>query len=117
MTGCSVTTGFFVLGRCGQAAAASCARCSRAICTAHTLHGSFCPECAVAQNYAGQDPHDPSWVGLFRRSYYERSSRSYNDRDWYTRFDAFDRGAFDPGRSHLHGGDWETDDDVSFVDS
>ncbi|HEY8481093.1 MAG TPA: hypothetical protein VIL71_14805 [Spirillospora sp.] len=115
MNRCRVTTGFFVLGHCGRPATATCARCSRAICTEHTWQGPFCPECAVAQNYAGRDAHDPAWVGLFRRSYYERTSRTYNDPNWYATFDAFDRGAFNPGRRHSGG--WEADDDAGFVDS
>ncbi|XRQ05614.1 hypothetical protein ACN3XK_55080 [Actinomadura welshii] len=117
MTRCTVTTGFFVLGRCGQAAAASCLRCSRAVCAAHAGQGGLCPECAAAQGYGAQDPHDPSWVGGYRRAYYERTSRTYRDPNWYAMFDQYDRGAFNPGDDWSHGGDWGPDDDTGFVDS
>lgn len=117
VTGCSVTTGFFVLGRCGQPAAGSCPRCSRVVCAAHASAGGLCPECAAAQGYGGSDPHDPTWTSGYRRHYYQRTSRTYNDPVWYSNFDEYDRGAFNPGDDRMHGGDWEADDDAGFVDS
>ncbi|MFG2085084.1 hypothetical protein [Spirillospora sp. NPDC048824] len=120
MTRCSVTTGFFVLGRCGQVAAASCAQCRRAVCAAHAAYaaqGALCPECAAAQGYGTPDPHHPSWAGGYRRHYYRRSSQVYSDVHWYSSFDAFDRGAFNPGDDYSQGGDWGADDDTGFVDS
>ncbi|WP_233526030.1 hypothetical protein [Actinomadura spongiicola] len=117
VTRCHVTTGFFVLGRCGQAAAASCARCVRPVCAAHAGPGGLCPECAAAQGYGTHDPHEPSWTAGYRRHYYQSSSHAYADATWYASFDEYDRGAFDPGDDYAHGGDWGPDDDTGFVDS
>ncbi|MGP4021821.1 hypothetical protein [Actinomadura sp. 3N407] len=117
MTRCTVTTGFFVLGHCGQAAVASCPQCGRAVCGAHAAPGGLCPECAAAQGYRTDDPHDPSWTRGYRRHYYQRSSQTYRDSYWYSSFDEYDRGAFNPGGEYSHGGDWGTDDDTGFVDS
>ncbi|TDE19734.1 hypothetical protein [Actinomadura sp. 6K520] len=117
MTPCSVTTGFFVLGRCGQAAVASCPGCGRAVCGAHAGPGGLCPECGAAQGYGTPDPHHPAWTGGYRRHYYQRSSHLYNDAMWYSTFNEYDRGAFNPGDDWSHGGDWGPDDDTGFVDS
>jgi hypothetical protein len=117
VTRCGVTTGFFVLGRCGQAAVASCPQCRRAVCAAHAAQGGLCPECAAAQGYGTQDPHHPAWAGGYRRRYYRSSSEAYNDVYWYSAFDEYDRGAFNPGDDFSYGGDWGPDDDTGFVDS
>jgi len=117
VTRCTVTTGFFVLGRCGQAAVASCPHCERPVCAAHAAPGGMCPECAAARGYGTQDPHDPAWAGGYRRRYYQRSSQYYNDTFWYSSFDEYDRGAFNPGDDYSYGGDWGPDDDTGFVDS
>lgn len=117
MTRCTVTTGFFVLGRCGQAAVASCPQCRRPVCAAHAAQGGLCPECAAAQGYGTRDPHHPSWTGGYRRHYYRHSSQVYSDVHWYSSFDEYDRGAFNPGDDYSSGGDWGPDDDTGFVDS
>lgn len=117
MTRCTVTTGFFVLGRCGQAAVVTCPHCARPVCAAHAAPGGACPECAAARGYRTQDPHDPTWVGNRRREYYHRSSQTYQDTYWYSSFDEYDRGAFNPGDDYSYGGDWGPDDDTGFVDS
>lgn len=117
VTRCSVTTGFFVLGRCGEAAVTACPQCARPACAAHAGPDGLCPSCAAARRYGRRDPHDPSWTVIYRRSYYERSSRDYRDPLWYTTFDEYDRGAFNPGDDWAHGGDWDHDDDAGFVDS
>ncbi|TDB91641.1 hypothetical protein [Actinomadura sp. 7K534] len=117
MTPCSVTTGFFVLGRCGQAAVVSCPGCGRPVCGAHAAANGLCPECGAAQGYGTHDPHHPAWTGGYRRHYYQRSSQLYNDALWYTTFNEYDRGAFNPGDDWSHGGDWGPDDDTGFVDS
>ncbi|MFI0483972.1 hypothetical protein [Actinomadura sp. 9N215] len=117
MNRCTVTTGFFVLGRCGQQAVASCPQCARPVCAAHAGPGGLCSECAAAQGYGTPDPHHPSWTGGFRRRYYQSSSRAYNDTYWYSSFDEYDRGAFNPGDDYSHGGDWDGDDGTGFVDS
>ncbi|WP_433476887.1 hypothetical protein ACQPZP_07415 [Spirillospora sp. CA-142024] len=117
MTRCTVTTGFFVLGRCGQTAVAACPQCARPVCAVHAGPGGLCPECAMAQGYRPHDPHDPSWTGWYRRHYYQTSSRTYSDTYWYSSFDQYDRGAFNPGDDYSSGGDWGPDDDTGFVDS
>ncbi|MFD0691806.1 hypothetical protein [Actinomadura fibrosa] len=113
---CTVTTGFFVLGRCGRAAVAACGQCGRPVCAEHAT-GALCPECALAQGYAPQDPHDPAWVRGYRRRHYERSSQTYNDAYWYSSFDEYDRGAFNPGDEYSYGGGDFDDDGMDFVDS
>ena len=117
MTRCNVTTGFFVLGRCGQEAVASCGQCGRPICAQHAGQHGVCPECMAAQGYATQDPHDPSWAGGKRRGFYQNSSHAYSDTYWYSSFDHYDRGAFNPGDDYSQGGDFGSDDDTGFVDS
>lgn len=117
VTRCTVTTGFFVLGRCGQAAVASCPHCARPVCAAHAAPGGMCPECAMARGYGTQDPHHPAWTGGYRRHYYHRSSQTYSDTYWYSSFDEYDRGAFNPGDDYSYGGDWGPDGDTGFVDS
>ncbi|SNR48036.1 hypothetical protein SAMN06265355_10392 [Actinomadura mexicana] len=114
---CTVTTGFFVLGRCGRSAVATCPQCGRPVCGAHAGPNALCPECAAAQGYRTQDPHHPGWTHGYRREYYQGSSQTYNDGYWYSSFDEYDRGAFNPGDDYSHGGDWEPDDDTGFVDS
>lgn len=113
VTRCAVTTGFFVLGRCGRAAAASCPRCGRPVCGDHAGPDGLCPECAAAQGYGTQDPHHPSWAGGYRRHYYRHSSQAYGDTSWYSSFDQYDRGAFNPGDDYSAGG-WGPDDDAGF---
>ena len=119
MTPCIVTTGFFVLGRCGRAAVTSCPQCRRPVCGQHAAPQSgHCPECMAAQGYGSQNPYDPSWTGGYRRRFYQRSSQSYNDAYWYSSFDEFDRGAFNPGDDYSYGeGDFGPDDGTGFVDS
>jgi hypothetical protein len=118
VTRCTVTTGFFILGRCGQAAVASCPACGRPVCGAHAGPNGVCPECAAAQGYGTQDPHQPSWAESYRRRYYHDSSQTYADTSWYSSFNEYDRGAFNPGDDYSHGGgDWGADDDTGFVDS
>ncbi|TDC83162.1 hypothetical protein [Actinomadura sp. 7K507] len=117
MNRCSVTTGFFVLGRCGQAAVAACPQCGQAVCAEHAGPDGLCPGCRTARGYETQDPHDPAWTAGYRRRYYRSSSREYNDAAWYSSFDEYDRGAFNPGDQYSHGGDWGADEDMGFVDS
>ena len=117
MNRCAMTTGFFVLGRCGQPAVAACPQCGRAVCAGHAGQGGICPGCAAAQGYGTQDPHHPSWTDGYRRLYYRSSSREYHDTSWYASFDEYDRGAFNPGDQYSYGGDWGPDDDTGFVDS
>lgn len=74
---CSVTTGFFVLESCPNAAAHQCPRCGRPICPAHTHYppgGYFagpCPECYASDlRHLGDPRNDPSWTETFRRLFY-----------------------------------------------
>lgn len=117
VTRCTVTTGFFVLGRCGRQAVAACGQCGRPVCAEHAAATGVCPECLAAQGYGAHDPHDPSWARGRRRHYYQSSGHAYQDAAWYSSFDQYDRGAFNPGDDYSHGGDWGTDDDTGFVDS
>ncbi|WP_433333192.1 hypothetical protein [Spirillospora sp. CA-294931] len=117
-TPCTVTTGFFVLGRCGRAAVQQCPQCGRAICGTHVGSHGLCPECVVAAGYGSHDPHAPGWVSGYRRWFYQRSSQSYNDTIWYSSFDSYDRGTFNPGDDYYSsGGDDFGGDDSGFVDS
>lgn len=114
MTPCLVSTGFFVLGRCGRPAVAGCGRCGRPVCDQHVGAG-LCPECAAAQGYG--TPYDPYWATGYRSSYYHASSTSYSDPTWYGTFDDYDRGAFDPGAQDDFGeGDFDYGGE-DFVDS
>jgi hypothetical protein len=114
VTPCMVSTGFFVLGRCGRAPVAACGRCGRPICDRHVGPGGVCPECAAAQGYSS--PYDPLWTSGFRRHHYYSSSTTYSDPGWYGSFDDYDRGAFDP-EDQGDFGDFGDGDDRDFVDS
>ncbi|WP_018655992.1 hypothetical protein [Actinomadura flavalba] len=116
MTPCGVTTGFFVLGHCGQPAVAGCPGCGQPVCGAHVSAQGFCPECVARQGYRTDDPYDPAWVHQRRRSYYQSSSRTYSDALWYSSFDSYDRGGFNPGDDWAAGGDFGDEGDA-FVDS
>lgn len=94
MNPCAVTTGFFVLGRCGRRSVAAC-RCGRPMCAEHAGPQGLCPECEGAQNYG--DPYHPGWAQGFRRLFYRQSSQRYGDTGWYDGFDTYDRGSFDVG--------------------
>lgn len=108
MTRCQVTTGFFVLRRCGQPTAAWCGGCRRPICAAHTTGTGLCPECAASHDY-GNDPHSAGWLPRYRRHYYDRSSRKYHDTTWYSSFSASDRRAFDNQPHDAYGDDHDDD--------
>jgi hypothetical protein len=106
---CAVTTGFFLLGRCGRPSVTVC-RCGRPVCAEHVDPQGLCPECATAQAYA--DPFHPGWARGYRRRYYEQSSGQYSDPLWYSHFDSYDRGQFDADDGFDIGGD--TGDDGGF---
>jgi hypothetical protein len=114
---CMVSTGFFVLGRCGRASAGACARCGRPVCDRHAAAGGLCPECATAEGYGS--PYDAGWVSGYRSRHYHSSSSTYSDPTWYGTFDDYDRGAFDPGDQGDFGGsgDFDDGDRDDFVDS
>lgn len=118
MNPCAVTTGFFVLGRCGRPSVTVC-RCGRSVCARHVDPQGQCPECAAAQAYA--DPFHPGWARGYRRRYYQQSSGMYNDAVWYSRFDSYDRGQFDAGDGVDVGGydgdGFDGDDGNDWVDS
>ncbi|MEU0564926.1 hypothetical protein ABZ297_05965 [Nonomuraea sp. NPDC005983] len=116
MTPCLVSTGFFVLGRCGRPSVAGCAGCGRPICDRHVAPGGLCPECATAQGYGS--PYDPFWTSGFRAHHYHSSASTYSDPTWYATFDDYDRGAFDPDDQGDFGeSDFGDGDDRDFVDS
>jgi hypothetical protein len=112
-----VTTGFFVLGRCGRPSASWCPQCRRPLCGHHQGPNGLCPECAAAQGYEAQDPHDPRWAQSYRRRHYQRTSQTYSDPGYYSSFDSYDRGAFEPGNDYSSGGDYDYGDDSGLVDS
>jgi hypothetical protein len=114
---CMVTTGFFVLGRCGRSSVSACPQCRRSLCGEHLGPNGLCPECAAAYGYGAHDPHDPRWAQSYRRTYYHRSSQSYSDPLMYSSFDSYDRGAFEPGNDYSSDDDDYGDDDSGTVDS
>ncbi|MFI0351723.1 hypothetical protein [Actinomadura sp. 9N407] len=120
MTPCTVTTGFFVLRRCGSASVSWCPQCRRPLCGEHQGPNGLCPECAAAYGYGSPDPHHPGWAWGYRRHFYQRSSQAYSDATWYSTFDSYDRGAFEPGNDWSTGGDAGGegyDNDDGLVDS
>lgn len=105
MNPCTVTTGFFVLGRCGNPSVTACGQCGRPVCARHAGPSGLCPECANQQGFA-DDPYQPGWARGYRRRFYQHSSRMYSDAYWYSTFDSYDRGAFDDGFDVVdYGGD------------
>lgn len=114
MNTCTVTTGFFVLGRCGRPAVMTCG-CQRLVCAEHVTFGNMCPECATAQGYPADDPYNPVWTSGYRRAYYRRSAHQYHDTTWYASFDHHDRGGFDPG--YASNPDFADDGGSGWVDS
>jgi hypothetical protein len=115
MIACVVTTGFFVLGRCNRPAVTGCGGCGRPICAHHVAPDGLCVECAAARGYPATDPYPPAWTRGYRRTYYEYSAREYRDTLWYSRFDDYDRGAFDP--DDAYDPDFGVSDGSDFVDS
>lgn len=115
VTPCMVTTGFFVLGRCGRPAVAPCGRCGRPFCDRHAAPGGLCPECAAAQGYGS--PYDPLWTVGYRGHHAHSSTPHYAGPGYYTDFDDFDRGAFDPEDQGDFGDVQFDDGDRDFVDS
>ncbi|WP_103939709.1 hypothetical protein [Thermomonospora echinospora] len=115
MNRCTVTSGFFVLGHCGRTAVAPCAQCGRPTCQEHYGPDGLCAECRAAASPT-RSPYDEQWVRGYRRGYYSRSSQTYGDATWYSGFDEYDRGAFNPGQGHYLG-DYDHDGDDGFVDS
>lgn len=94
MTPCTVTTGFFTLGKCGVMAVAGCPSCGRALCANHVTEGGLCPECAAGRSQVG---HPAAAAAYRRRAHRHRTSQEYSDAGWYTGFDSYDRAAFAPG--------------------
>lgn len=112
MTPCTVTTGFFVLRRCGRPAVAGCPACGRPICAAHVADGGMCPDCAAQRGHFG---HPQASSSHHRRGFYSHSSQDFGDANMFAMLNAFDREPFDPG----NGGetDYDADGDDSLVDS
>lgn len=111
MTGCAVTTGFFVLARCGTPAVAGCAQCRRPLCAAHVTDQGLCPECAAAYGHG----HPAAAVASHRRSFRSRLARVYSDRYWYDQLDDFDRAPFAPGAAGNQ--EYPDGDESGLVDS
>lgn len=112
---CTVTTGFFVLRRCGRPAVAACPACGRPICANHVAEAGLCPDCAAARGFFG---HRQAASSRHRRAFFTQTGTDFGDVAMFTRFDNFDRAPFDPG----NGGETEYDadggdGDDSLVDS
>jgi uncharacterized OB-fold protein len=116
MTGCTVTTGFFVLGRCGKVVVTVCAACSRPLCAGHVNVGNRCPECAAGNDYGAVESSGQAWLFRWRRHYYQRGSQQYQDPHWYASFDSYDRAPFRPG-ANRDGGDFDDGDERDYLDS
>jgi hypothetical protein len=114
MIGCAVTTGFFVLRRCGAPAVSACALCRRPLCGAHVADAGLCPECAAARGYHG---HPAAAAAHHRRSFYSRGSHDYGDAAFYQTLDAYDRAPFDPGAAGETDYDADSGASDSLVDS
>ncbi|GAA4604683.1 hypothetical protein BJY16_005102 [Actinoplanes octamycinicus] len=112
MTPCTVTTGFFTLGKCGVMAVAGCPACQRPLCAGHITESGLCPECAAARNQVG---HPAAAAAYRRRMHRHRTAGEYQDAGWYAGFDAYDRSAFDPGAGAQQ--DYLDDGDDALVDS
>jgi hypothetical protein len=115
MSVCTVTTGFFVLRRCGRPAVAACPACGRPLCTNHVADAGLCPECAAQRGYLR---HPQAAWSHHRRGFFTASSHDFGDMGMFTALDEFDRAPFDPGA----GGETEydadgSDDDDELVDS
>jgi hypothetical protein len=118
VTPCFVTTGFFVLGRCGRQAVMPCANCGREVCETHIDGNGLCPECAAGSDYENGDSGDSyssSWTEDYRREYYEDSGNEYQDQGWYSSFNEYDRTPFDPNAAGDP--DYGPDDEHDYVDS
>lgn len=118
MSPCTVTAGFFMLRHCGRPGVDMCRQCGRSLCAEHAGPSGLCPECFSTQSYQRWDPYQPTWTRGYRRQYYDRSARVYNDSTWYSEFDSYDRAAFAPGNDYSSGGDhWDDGDGPDLVDS
>jgi hypothetical protein len=115
MTVCTVTTGFFVLRRCGRPVVAGCPACGRPLCVNHVADGGLCPECAAARGHLG---HPNAASSHHRRGFFTTSAHDFGDVTMFSMLDRFDRAPFDPGNGG--GTDYDADggdDDDRLVDS
>jgi hypothetical protein len=113
MTPCGVTTGFFVLRRCGNPAVTGCAQCRRPLCQTHVADGGLCPECAAARGFR---THPAAGAAYHRRTFYGHTSHIYHDSSFYNSLDYYDRAPFDPdAAANAEYGSGEDSDDL--VDS
>jgi hypothetical protein len=114
MTICTVTTGFFVLRRCGRPPVAGCPACGRPICATHVADAGLCPECAARRGFLG-NPHASS--SHHRRGFYQHSSQEFGDANIFAMLNAFDRAPFDPDAGDETDYDADGGGDDSLVDS
>jgi hypothetical protein len=110
---CTVTTGFFVLRRCGRPPVATCPACGRPLCMNHIADAGLCPECAATQGYLG---HPQASSSHHRRGFFMSSAQDFSDASLFNMFNMFDRAPFDPGAGGHTEYDDDSDDD-SLVDS
>ena len=114
MTVCTVTTGFFVLRRCGRPVVAGCPACGRPLCVNHLADGGLCPECAAQR---GHLRHPQAASSHHRRGFFSHSSHDFGDMTMFTIFDAFDRAPFEPDAGGETDYDADGDGDDNLVDS
>jgi hypothetical protein len=112
--GCSVVSGFFVLTRCRRSATQGCAQCGRPLCSLHASVSGLCPMCGAGAAYPSGVFGD-DWLETYRRWFYQESGRVYQDQNWYSSIDAYDRLPFDQGSDHDH--DYGGEDQRDLVDS
>ncbi len=109
---CTVTTGFFVLRRCGRPVVASCPACRRPLCTNHIADAGLCPECAAQRGYLG---HPQASSSHHRRGFFTSTSRDFGDHHMFSMLNAFDRAPFDPDNGAET--DYDAEGDDRLVDS
>ncbi len=113
MTQCGQRIGFLTFTMCSEPATATCLRCGKLLCAAHTHtspSGPVCPDCAAI----GLDEDEAYRRGI-DSSYYRWRSSNY---DTYT---ASDYDNFSPGGGEMGGGgaagDWDLADDTGESDT
>jgi hypothetical protein len=114
MTPCTVTTGFFVLRRCGRPPVAGCPACRRPICAIHVAEQGLCPDCAAQRGFFGNPQAGSSH---HRRGFRSASARDFGDASMLRILNSFDRAPFDPDSGDETDYDADGGGDDSLVDS
>ena len=136
MTPCTVTTGFFVLRRCGRPPVAGCPACGRPICATHVAEHGFCPDCAAQRGFFGNPQASSSHhrhafgLGLAEHPEWQlkdsngavvyvgtRVAGDFGDPSFFAVLNSFDRAPFDPDSGDETDYDADGGGDDSLVDS